>query len=217
MLSVIIPDRGDRPRFTEHALYQLQRNINYSQIDIDVVHVNYPANGNTPDLTERVREGLKMAKFEYVTIWENDDYYPDNYLGIVSNRMMYHAQGYEHTIYYHILENRHKDLLHPGRSSLFCTSFRKSILDNFKWPADDYVFLDLDIWKHIQQIPSLSAIFSPGYCAIGIKHGQGLCGGMGHRNGYKFINKDLDYKWLKDHVRKESYEFYLDIASELKK
>lgn len=216
MISVIIPDRGDRPEFTEHALYQLQRNIDFSQIDVDVCHVNYTPQGNTPDLTGRIREGLKMAKYDYVTIWENDDYYPDNYLNQVNYYRLngISAIGSDITTYYHILQKSYKNMPHHGRSSLCCTSFDKKILDDFVWPADDYVFLDIEIWKHIF---SKMSIFMDWFGVIGIKHGMGLCGGMGHRNGHRFENKDYKYKWLKENVRKESYEFYIDIASQLTK
>ena len=43
---------------------------------------------------------------------------------------------------------------------------------------------------------------------IGIKHGIGLCGGSAHTVNFPFDIDDKKLYWLKQNVRKESFEFY---------
>ena len=76
------------------------------------------------------------------------------------------------------------------------------------WPADDYSFVDINIWK---QFPGKTMI-SPIPLAVGIKgYKEGAhFGGMGHKDNWscykKFPDPDLD--WLRNTVDEESFEFY---------
>jgi hypothetical protein len=171
--------------------------------------INYTPRQQSPDLTQRIRIGWERAKndnIDFCFIIENDDYYPANYLAKMSpgwsaNRLVDFV-GIDTTIYYHVYFQRILRMQHDGRSSLFCTGFRTNALDNFKWPDDKYLFLDILLWKFAQKKK-----FASGIIPIGIKHGFGLCGGMGHSNGHNFPEDGS--KWILQNVDPDMLPFYL--------
>ena len=63
--------------------------------------------------------------------------------------------------------------------------------------------LDMRMWLFAQRLKV--EFVNPG--AIGIKHGIGLCGGLGHQFNANYI-KDFGMWYLKSKVREESFEFY---------
>ena len=80
MIAIITPDRGDRPEFLDHCRYQVQRQT------VKYLHhfvIDFAPLEGVVDIVPRIKEGLKQAAengFRYVMIFENDDYYPDNYV-----------------------------------------------------------------------------------------------------------------------------------------
>jgi hypothetical protein len=205
---VIIPDRGDRPEFLEHCLFQMDRQtIKPKKIYLE----DYTPKSASFDLTERVINGITRAQIDNIDhcyIIENDDYYPDNYFEQMSfDKFDFIGIGY--TIYYHLFLKKYTLLFHAhqARSSLFCTGFKISALSNFNWPPDNHVFLDLRLWRYANRSDVKLNEINP--MPIGIKHGIGLCGGMGHKSDairYKYADPYME--WLEKHTRKESFDFY---------
>lgn len=201
----ITPDRGDRPEFTEFCKHQLSR------MTVKPDHsyfIDYPPVSKEVDLVDRVFEGIRQAAqdgFNEVFIIENDDYYPANYFERMHfgypDGLQYDIVGIPFSHYYHIGNRRHQLMNHPLRASLFCTGFKTKILKDFK-PGQN---LDISIWKHIRETKrSLKFVYD--ILPLGIKHGMGLCGGIGHT--MKLKNSDPDMSWLKSHVDSEAWTFY---------
>lgn len=197
----IIPDRGDRPEFTEHCLNQLAKHD-----WIQPIHVKHKPLTSRPDLVERIKNGVESAKlsgFTHAFIVENDDWYHPEYFQKFTEDFV----GYFDTVYYHIKNKTWERTTHPGHSSLFTTAFKISALDNFKWPRPDAVFLDIELWKYAMTKNYTIRKNNP---CIGIKHGIGMCGGMGHRQ--TFPNKDYEMKWLASKVDHDSLELYKELG-----
>jgi len=151
-----------------------------------------------PDLAERwtyAMQQVKKMKADKVVIIEDDDWYHESYLSIVSKNLdLYDVVGADYSLYYHVKKRAAKNLIHKGRSSLYMTSFKSKVLDTFKVTNTKHVFIDLDLWKHVKkegysmQFPLMVSH------AIGIKHNIGKCGGIGHTmNGWDFQDPDLNY------------------------
>ena len=206
--SIIIPDRGDRPEFLKHCLFQMDKQT----VKPDVIYlIDYkPKNGST-DLIPRIKEGIRRAEadgFEYCYIIENDDYYPDDYF----ENMQFNEHdfvGIGKTIYYHISQKALTHRSHGGRmrSCLSFTGFRISKINNFVWPRDDFILLDIKLWKFFN-IKGNFHLYLPGNMPVSIKHGVGLCVTPQHNIKHKYEIKDNDFIWLRQNVRKESFEFY---------
>lgn len=201
-IAALTMSRGDRPLFLEHCKYQVSK---MKGID-DHIIINRPPVNAQPDLTQRVKEGVEEAKkrgHEWVVIIEDDDAYSEDHV----LRMWSHFDradfiGCEFTYYYNLRNRTWERTKHPNHSSLFCTAFRVSAMDNFKWHLAHKVFLDRDLWHYAKKFRRAFIEMS----AIGIKHGIGLTGGKGHVQ--KFPNKDPELLWLKSKVSPESFEFY---------
>lgn len=201
--ATITPSRGgERPEFFQFCVKQLteltggQRNY----------LMNERPTSNEPDLVPRVRKGIELAKkdgFTHVYLFEDDDSYNASYF---QNYLDFDFFGYSDTTYYSLRNKTYATFKHPGRSSLFTTAFKISALDDFDWPPDNYVFLDLKIWAHAAKKKKAKIRLLKNNPCLGIKHGQGLVGGKGHRMIMK--NKDNDLKFLRSRVNDETFEFY---------
>lgn len=163
------------------------------------------------DLTRRVRQGWELAKrdgVDWCIIHEDDDSYLDTH---IANYAQY-FEGYDFigdpwTTYYRLDTRRWQTDHHHGRASLFTTAFRVSALDNFQWPPDDYVFLDIPLWKYAKSKYRCKFLKSG---AIGIKgHKQGIVGGKGHRQNLK--KEDMALRYLRDNVGQRQFQFYQEL------
>jgi hypothetical protein len=206
--AVIIPDRGDRPQFTEHCFNMLGRMNSFLG---KIYHINWAPVDDKIDLVERVYAGVKMAEadgFDVVFVVENDDFYPADYF---KNHLPLNGDifGDEKTTYYHLKSRTYKHIDHPGRASLFTTGFRISAFEGFQWSGDQ--FLDLRLWSWAARKGLEMKFARTG--AIGIKHGVGKCGGKGHK--MKFPTNDPTMSWLRYRVDHESYEFYRNLSQTL--
>jgi len=196
--SIIIPDRCDRKELTEHCFFQMDRQTLKPE---RIYHINYiPLDGEI-DLTQRIIKGIDQSERDGIDkcfVVENDDYYPDDYF----EKMQFDCDmiGSEKTVYYNLKFKRLKFINHIGRSSLFCTGFRISKIKNFVFPLKN---LDIRLWLFAQNLKV--KFIETG--AIGIKHGIGLCGGIGHQFNASFV-KDSSMVWLQQNTREESFEFY---------
>jgi len=199
--AIIIPDRSDRPELTEHCFYQINRQTVKPE---KIYHINYLPLDDSVDLVSRIQKGIQLAKndgINKVAIIENDDYYPDNYLESIIWREL---TGILATIYINIIHDRHKVILHPGRSSLFCTALEISAFEDFEFPGPETIDLDKHIWRH----KCFKILHYPKELPIGIKHGIGKCAGWYHNNALHQM-KPLDEDLFKYYVkRKESRDFY---------
>lgn len=209
-IGVLIPTRGDRPKFLEHALYLLSKQI--QKVDFIEVVDDIP-NSNQKDITYRYRVGcerLVKKGADVIVFWEDDDWYHETYIQKMIEYWCSCSRpqifGVSFTIYYHLKIRKWLRQNHEGRASAMNTIVTKDIV-NFEWPDDSESFLDLILWKKLTgRAIELASIKS-----IGIKHGVGLCGGGGHKNTMWYKNEDPGMRWLASHVDHKSLEFYKTI------
>jgi hypothetical protein len=213
MIGVIVPDRGDRKKLLLNCkLLILNQTIQPDHVAI----INHKPTSRAPDLTQRVRKGfekLRLIGCECVLIIENDDFYQPDYIEEMLSQWNKAGKpeifGTSSTLYYHIIKNQYRVLNHPNRSSLMSTLLRCDA--PIVWPADSEIFLDLHLWKQLD-----GKTFDTTHpIAIGIKHGQGLCGGKGHSQ-MLFDNDDLKGDFLRSLIDEESVNFYEAIAGEIR-
>jgi hypothetical protein len=177
--------------------------------------IDYKPESKAPDLTKRVREGfeyLRSIGCECVLIMENDDFYQPDYIEIMLSEWSKAGKpeifGTSSTLYYHIIKKQYRLLSHPNRSSLMNTLIRCDA--QISWLADSEVFLDLNLWQQLE-----GKTFDTTHpIAIGIKHGQGLCGGKGHSQ-MLFDKGDKNMQYLESLVDEISFDFYESIAVEI--
>jgi hypothetical protein len=74
-------------------------------------------------------------------------------------------------------------------------------IQTFKWPENDFVFLDIPLWHHLK-----GHLFNA-ELSVGIKHGIGKTGGVGHKDNWVQYSKDNDWAILRKWIGQDS-EFY---------
>jgi hypothetical protein len=213
-IAVVIPDRGDRPLFIEQCMRLIKKQTRPPD---DVILVNYKPINDKTDLTLRYRIGFTEAFSKganIVIVFENDDWYDEKYIEIMEQEWIKNGMpdviGINKTIYYNINTNQYVELSHPGRASMMSMAVGKGIL-NMKWCADDYTYLDWHIWNFAKGLRKVSVMQYKPIC-VGIKHGIGLCGGVGHINNWKNYNKtDKDWAFLETIIPAQDIKFYKDI------
>jgi hypothetical protein len=174
-----------------------------------------PWQPGTKDLTARVRLGCKMAKeagCDAVLIMEDDDWYSPDYISTMVGLWQRYGKpevfGIGFTLYFHIRASKYWMSAHHGRASLMSTLIRLDALERFKWPADDYVWLDIDLWK---QLRGRTADIKP-MITVGIKHGIGDTGGVGHNTGFSKYSPDPAWMQLKTALSNEDIQFYKSLC-----
>jgi hypothetical protein len=204
-VGVIVPDRGDRKDFKQHCYWLL---LQQTFKGFSIYSPDFRAEDGVPDLTKRVRAAYEMASQynDVVCIMENDDWYSKDYLSIMIAAYKRAEKpeifGISETHYYNLRFNKWLRWTHPRRASLFCTMLRTGL--NIDWPTDGYLPLDMYLWKRLQ-----GRTFAPdNVIALGMKHGEGLCGGKGHEAENMYTDADPDRSFLKETVDEESYNFY---------
>ena len=201
MFATITPTRRDRPQFLDLCKHQLGR---MDVMPTTSYFVDYDPKTLNVDLVTRLKIGIERAKkdgFDMIFIIEDDDYYPKNYFNIA---MEAEFIGSQKTTYYNLRNRTYQDWDHPRRSSLFCTGFKISAIENFNWPEDDERFVDLTLWQYCMKMRR--TVSWTDTKAIGIKHGIGLCGGRGHVQRNKYNDPELE--WLKGNVDTDAFTFY---------
>lgn len=200
--ATVTPSRGDRPELLQFCVKQLTELTGGTR--------NYLMNDRPItadfDLVPRIRKGIELARrdgFTHVFIVEDDDFVTKEYF---QTDLDFDFFGYSESTYYNLRNKTYATFKHPGRSSLFTTAFKISALDDFVWPPDNYVFLDLKIWQHAAKKKKAKIRLLKNNPCLGIKHNVGKVGGKGHRMTMK--NKDNDLKFLKSRVSGEAFEFY---------
>lgn len=210
-IATLTPDRGDRPQFMAQCLAQIDRFIPSPDF---VIQVTYAPISNQVDLIPRVKKGIEIAKqndIDVIYMIESDDKYDSNYLEQLPIGD-YDFIGYNSTIYYNIRKRTWERTYHD-HSSLFCTAFKVSALEGFVWPPDDYLWLDLALWKFAKQNNKKWKLLDCEPPCIGIKHGVGKVGGRGHVQNLK--NSDPNMDWLRSKTDPQAFEFYHNINKQL--
>lgn len=203
----ITPTRGDRPQFLEHCKWQLSRMTIKPGKSYFIDHT---PKSPEKDLCDRIFYGVALARedgFDKCYIIEDDDFYLPDYF----ERMAFlnaDFVGDTRTFYYHLKNNGIDETIHRGRSSLFTTGFRISKLIHFRWPPPNNIFIDVRFWEYARNKRLKTRFTDSG--SVGIKHGYGVTGGIGHRERiYKRF--DHNWEWLRSKVDKESLEFYMNV------
>lgn len=206
-IAVLIPDRGDRPEFLKNC----KRMIQDQTIKPNIVKViNYKPLSDKCDITQRYRIGydeLRNCGIDCILLIENDDYYAPNYIETMVDKWVELGKpeiiGTNYTIYYHINERAHFTMNHSRRASAMNTLLKPDL--DFPWCVDHEPYTDLHLWKTLKGMT-----FDPGkIISIGIKHGVGMCGGRNHIDYlHRYINKDHNSEFLKQHMDSKSFNFY---------
>lgn len=206
-IAIVIPDRGDRPKFLEHCFKMIERQTRQPDI-IELVN-DEPA-GPGVDITRRYRIGFDRALkkgAELVFLWENDDWYREDYLQLMTHIWQRNGRPYilgiGYTIYYHIINREYIRLEHPMRASAMNTVISKAGIERIKYPADSEPFLDLHLWSQLK-----GKTISPEIISVGIKHNTGLCGGKAHKDSFQYNKADNALNYLRSIVDQDSYKFY---------
>ncbi len=206
-VAVIIPTRGDRPKFLKHARWLLEQQT--LQPDV-ILCMNDPAEGRVADLTKRYREGYETATsmgMDLTIWWEDDDWYDKGYIQMMVNQWKKAGKpdlmGNERSMYYHIITGQWAEIKHPSHSSAMNMAMKTGL--DVPWPADEVIFLDKHIWVRMGHRGKLLSH----KMSIGIKHGFGRCGGKGHdpRLGI-YKEKDANLSQLETLVDKKSIRLY---------
>jgi hypothetical protein len=210
----ITPSRGDRPELLNFCFKQLKKMNGGFHVNNGYIMNERPLSDEV-DLVPRIKAGIEMAKkdgFEWVFIIEDDDYYCSDYFSRFGDLNGVDFVGYSSTVYYNLRNRTCEVLKHPGRSSLFCTGFRISALDNFSWPNNNTTFLDIRLWEYANRYNKRIRLIEDNPC-LGIKHGLGKCGGKGHRMNLK--NQDNNLHFLESFVDGEAFQFYKQLIEKL--
>jgi len=211
-IGIVIPTRGDRPQFLKNCLEQ----ISLQTIQPDVIElVDDEPLSSSKDITYRYRIGVERIlkkDVDVIFFWEDDDWYAVNYIETMLDLWNQHKQpnifGFNSTTYYHIKLQRYIHLKHHGRASMFNTMVKAEAMKGFKWNQDDDPWTDIHLWNNIEGV---ALNFETRIC-IGVKHGIGLSGGVGHSDGWMQSKTiDLNRSYLKRHLDQRSLEFYLSI------
>jgi len=215
-VGVLIPTRGDRAELLEFALKQLKRQTRKPDI---IQIVNDPPVSQDKDITWRYRIGCERIFTQDVDVAiliEDDDWYDATYIERLVEEFEKAGKpeifGIEETTYYHLGVKAYSEEVHKGRASAMSTLLTRAVLD-MQWPNDNYVFTDIEFWKKLKG----KTVLFERLLSLGIKHGIGLTGGIGHNAKWGGYNKkDPDMEWLKKTVDEESFEFYKKLADRIK-
>ena len=211
-IALIIPTRGDRPKFLKqcHKLIAKQ-----TLQPTEVIVVDYAAKSGLKDITARYRKGVEKATkrgCDCAVFWEDDDWYHPTYLEWLVKEWTKHRRpqvfGVGETYYYNIAATARLYMNHPNRTSAFCTLINLPYRGS--WPDDHYAYLDM----HFHKLGIVKTVTFPKnkILAIGIKHGIGLTGGGGHHARFRWdATGDEARKWFVKHMDEE-VAFYDYIA-----
>lgn len=204
-IATITPNRGgERPAFMDFCKIQVSHMVGAHPIYID----HKPSHSGF-DLVPRIKLGIETARalgIDRVAIVESDDFYESDYLSHI-NLDDYDFYGWSSTWYYNIRRRQYQRNYHEGHSSLFCTAFKISALDQFVWPPDDYVWLDIAIWKYAKGRRMFLNPDEPP--CIGIKHNVGKVAGKAHK--FELKHPDPELSWLRSKVDAHAFEFYSNL------
>lgn len=210
-IGAVIPTRNNRPEFLRQCFRYLDNQT--CPVDRRIV-VDYAQKTFPHDIKERYRAGFEALgdSVDLIFLIEDDDFYPSDY--IEKSVKMWDEMGRpdlfgcETTIYYHIFTRAYWKDTHSGRASAFATAITPNAAADLIWEAIDPLWVDIGLWK---QVPNKATYSQP--LAIGIKHGIGKCGGVGHnRQFYRRrpnVFTDPNCEFLFSKVGKDNFDFFM--------
>lgn len=218
-VTCIIPDRGDRPQFMANCLRMMRAQTHKTY---EIIHVDTEPKDDECDITKRYRLGYKWAsemKTDVIAFIENDDWYSMDYL----EHMLYMWDlagqpdlfGTSQTIYYHLGLRKYMTMFHETRSNAMSMLIKPGMEIN--WPLDHDPYTDAWLWMRDNGIKT-KKIFTPKRTiCMGMKHGVGKSGGEMHTTHLsRYVNNDLDHRFLKSTVDVKSYAFYSSLKIEVR-
>ena len=184
---------------------------------VTVHHVQIPPAPSVPlSFRGNVAAGLCRARHPRIAFWEDDDWYPPDWLQFLLDRF---AAGYEligqaKARYYNVATRRYRQLINAAHASL-CQSAVSARIGKFlehRCRTRGGTFIDMDLWK---QHPRCSRYLHPHSTVVGIKGLPGKPGiGMGHRlpTSERFDRDgSVLRRWIGDDAD-EYLEFYQEAA-----
>lgn len=210
-VGVVIPTRNNRPAFLAQCHKYMERQTHpYHQM----CTVSYEQKTFPHDLAERYEAGFaSMQGVDLILLIEDDDWYRADYIARMVERWEFHGRpeiyGISDSLYYHIFSQRYWHSKHPGRASAYSTAVSAKAKVN--WSALDPLWMDIGIWQQLKGV----AEELPHRISVGIKHGIGECGGVGHYPGFyerrdpEGIGQDNDYEQLREWIGND-LAFYLE-------
>ena len=207
-VGILIPTRGDRKAFLDHALKMIgEQTVMPSSICI----VDDTPLSNDKDITWRYQKGYERLKnkCDVVACWEDDDCYLPQYIEKNIDAYKKHGApdlfGCNYTFYFHIRVMKYAKLTHPGRASMMNTFIKSGLNIDF---GVDKVFTDVHIWKSMKGVAVEMPLLS-----MGIKHGIGMSGGIGHRyNWNRYVNDDPQGEFLRSVIGDTNHKFYTSLV-----
>lgn len=216
-VAVLIISRGsERKQFLDFARKQISKQTRQPDT---VLVIDHPPINDKPDITARYKMGydiLSQQGFELIVPFEDDDYYSTSYLDIMVRAWEACGKpdifGSNTTVYYHLFNQVYTEINHPGRASMCCTLIKAGL--EITWNRPEYKFADLTLWQQFK-----GKTFPAKDIHLGIKHGIGLSGGVGHKTTF-FMNTpyekslhDTNYNYLRAHTTPEAFNFYQKIIN----
>ena len=207
-IATLTIDRGDRPKMIAQCKRMIERQTRKPDLEIYVIE---PSILKAVDIVPRFRSGWLHAKesgIDVIVVMESDDWYSPKYIQDIYEdlkNMNYDAYGRSTSLYYNICNQSYQIHRHPKRASLYTTVFKVSALNNFRWPKDDYKFLDIPLWKHFK-----TPLLTVDYLAVGIKHNEGVRAGIGHKVSMR--HKDTEFKYLESIIGDDVF-FYKNFCN----
>jgi hypothetical protein len=219
-LGVIIPDRGDRPKFLDNCYRMMAaQSLQPTWFFLS----NEPATDNHVDITKRYRVGYDFFRgkgYDLLAFIENDDWYSPDYFATMIAAWEYYGKpdlfGTCYTYYYHIQLKAYFKMEHHTRSSAMNILIKPDM--NFPWPVDMEPFLDLHLYTLRDNPIKNRQVFMPDkIISVGMKHGVGktIEGGshviddrVRRRYVTPDVNPDFPDGFLKTVLDPQSFEFY---------
>lgn len=204
-LAVLIPTRGDRPELLANCLRMMAAQT-LQPGHIEVVD-DAPLSGDK-DITWRYRTGYERLKgYDLIALIEDDDWYALDYLETMVGQWQRQGRpdifGTDYTIYYHLALRAWFTMEHPERASAMNTLIKGGL--SFPWCVDHEPYTDMHLWRVIKGI----SWHPDRHISMGIKHGQGLCGGNNHKNrANRYKNQDANFDFLRETMDNASFAFY---------
>lgn len=221
-VGIIIPDRGDRPEFTENCKRMLR--AQETSHDVLLMIIGGKPKDDRVDITARYKFGYHLAShtelnnhFDALLFCENDDYYAPDYIEVMIKEWDKAGRpdlfGTNYTIYYHLKLKKYFTMRHEQRSSAMSTLIKPGL--DITWPLDHDPYTDQWLWMKEDIGIKTKKIFEPSHIiCVGMKHGTGLCGGRNHIDAlYRYINDDNGF--LENTLDEESFKFYSEYGAKL--
>jgi glycosyltransferase involved in cell wall biosynthesis len=205
-IGTVTPTLGNRPDFVNFLKSRLERQTRKADYTVFVDHENKTG---IVDIKERFVKGINEC-FEngcdMVLMIEDDDYYPLTYIEEMESAWEILGRPYlfgvKTTTYYHIESNRFVNMT-PSHCSAYCSGLTKGAI--YDVGDNNSPYYDIALWKANKGVQ-----VDINHPPLGIKHGEGVCGGVGHNPNAPLYQRNIDKGaiLLKQRVDEEAFQFY---------